>query len=215
MQAFVCRNFSKLGPFNLKMDIKFLKLDVGLLPSSCSLICIRLSDFLAAGTGLLGIVLKLMYPKMEYTFTEIQPVLSTLEANISQYLSKDDKNFPHLFTIKELDWKNTDLAVEFPISEASSGQKYDVILASDITIDPKDTSYIMGVLDHFIPQYSSTVMYIACTTFREGHSPFLAAAQENYFVEELAPELMHPDFTSDTIKILKLSRFLQSNSERP
>ena len=113
----------------------------------------------SAGTGLLGIVLKTVWPTLNITMTEIVGLLPQLQRNVEIFLPNGG------FKIRELNWFKPMLEEDF-----SQPQPFSHIIASDIVVFTKDIPYIVGLVEFLVPVGSQVPIYIGCVTFREGLS---------------------------------------------
>lgn len=144
----------------------------------------------------MGIVAKIVVPTIDITLTEIKRLIPHLQDKVEYFL-------PGAISVKELDWCSSQLENEFPVSPTDG---YDIILACDITIDPRDIPHILRLLHHFVPLESRTEVYISCTIFREPHQEFMCKLSETFEIEVIEDEKLHPSFRSPTIVILRLRR---------
>mgnify|MGYP001083963127 CR=1 FL=1 len=148
---------------------------------------------IGAGCGLLGLVLKRLFPNCELTMTEIGVLLDRLTAHVAQNGFGSDSKL----TCKILDWFKTDLVADF---EAPGS--YHVILASDIAVDPNDIPHICRLLSHFVQ--GQTVCYIGCVTIREAYHPFVDAISALFDVSEIPEEHYHPNYKTNRIKVFRI-----------
>lgn len=142
---------------------------------------------IGAGCGLLGMVVKRLYPTCNITVTEIGPLRDNLEQQLAANGLSD-------IPCKELDWFKTDLGAEFGV--------YDVVLASDIAVDPNDIPHICKLLRHFVR--GETVALVGCVTVREAYEGFLEAARQEFDVAEIGEDEYHPAFTTRRIKVFRI-----------
>lgn len=142
---------------------------------------------IGAGCGLLGIIIKRLHPTCDLVLTEIGPLKDNLEQQLA------NNGLPDL-PCKELDWFTTNLSTEFGT--------YDVVLASDIAVDPNDIPHICKLLKHFVR--GQTVGLIGCVTIREAYQGFLDAIEAEFDVMEIDEEEYHPQYTTRRIKVFRV-----------
>jgi hypothetical protein len=132
-------------------------------------------------------VVKQLHPTCDITVTEIAPLKDNLEHQLEANGFRD-------ISCVELDWFKTDLSAEFGV--------YDIVLASDIAVDPNDIRHICKLLRYFVQ--GETVALVGCVTVREAYEGFLEAARQEFDVTEIGEDEYHPAFTTRRIKVFRI-----------
>jgi predicted nicotinamide N-methyase len=152
---------------------------------------------IGSGCGLVGMLMQKIFARCEVTMTERGALLEHLQSTIRL------NGLEGSARAQELDWNTVDLDTVLPIPDGGEGCGYGVVIASDITIDPRDVPKILRLLRHAVRP--GTVCYVGCVNQREAHEPFLRSIQEHFCVETVPGSMLHPHFPSARIVILRLT----------